>query len=51
MEQLADTLGYKFGSLFNKYLSYDCGEALLVCISYFELCEGRIIQNGNAIMK
>ena len=43
MEQLADTLGYKFGSLFNKYL--------FVCISYFELCEGRIIQNGNAIIK
>ena len=50
-KQFCDTFGYKVGSLFSKYLSYDCGEALLVCISYFELCEGRIIENGNAIIK
>lgn len=50
-KQFCDIFGYKFSSLFNKYLSYDCGEALLVCLSYFELCEDRIIKDGKAILK
>ncbi len=40
--QFKDTFGYKFSSLFNKYLEYDCGEALLVTLSYLELCQPRI---------
>ena len=48
-QQFKDEFGYKFSSLFNKYLEYDCGEALLVTLSYLELCRPRIesIKNEN----
>lgn len=41
-EQFRDQFGYKFSSIFNRYLEYDCGEALLVTLSYLELCQNRI---------
>lgn len=40
--QFKDTFGYKVSSLFTKYLEYDCGEALLVTLSYLELCRSRL---------
>lgn len=40
--EFKDMFGYKLSSLFNKYLEYDCGEALLVTLSYLELCQPRI---------
>ena len=41
-KQFKDNFGYKLSKVFNKYLSYDCGEALLVTLSYLELCQQRI---------
>jgi hypothetical protein len=41
-QQFKDEFGYKLSSIFNKYLEYDCGEALLVTLSYLELCQPRI---------
>ena len=42
LKQFIDNFGYKISSIFNKYLAYDCGEALLVTLSYLELCQQRI---------
>ena len=41
-KQFMDNFGYKMSSVFKKYLEYDCGEALLVTLSYLELCQQRI---------
>ena len=41
-KQFLDNFGYKISSVFNKNLTYDCGEALLVTLSYLELCQQRI---------
>ena len=46
-QQRMDTFKYKLASLFNRYLEYEVGEALLVTLSYLEMCQQRIkpIQN------
>lgn len=33
---------YKLSKIFNKYLNYGCGEALLVSLSYLEICQTRL---------
>lgn len=42
-----ERVGYGISSLFSRYLEYECGEALLVSLSYLELCEKRIAKNEN----
>ena len=37
-----DKLKYKISKLFNKNLTRECGEALLVTLSYLEICQSRI---------
>lgn len=46
-QQAKDKRRYFISSLFHKYLEYECGEALLVTLSYLEICKKRIkpIQN------
>ena len=41
-KQFRDEMGYKIAKLFKKHLDYGCGEALLVTLSYLELCQKRI---------
>lgn len=33
---------YQLSKIFNKYLNYGCGEALLVSLSYLEICQTRL---------
>lgn len=37
-----DNFKYKLSKSFNKYIKYDCGEALLVTLSYLEVCHDRL---------
>ena len=41
-QQNWDSFKYFFASLFNRYLEYEVGEALLVTLAYLELCQHRI---------
>lgn len=49
--QFKDEVGYKLSSIFNKYLDYDCGEALLVTLSYLELVRPRIEAIKNKVLE
>ena len=48
-EEGRDKFKYALSSIFNRYLEYEVGEALLVTLSYLEMCQHRIkpIQNIN----
>lgn len=41
-QERRDLRAYNRACRYNKYLEYDCGEALLVTLSYLELCRKRI---------
>lgn len=40
--EFSDNFAYKVSKIFKKHLSYECGEALLVTLSYLEICQDRI---------